>query len=80
MERRGAGPRRGRAPPPPRHGRARVRIGRASESDEASLRELLGHYAAALAESQQHAEAEDVARLADCWQERFVKVVPAPAK
>jgi glutamate synthase (NADPH/NADH) large chain len=59
---------------------ARVRIERVTEPDEASLRGLLGHYSAALAESQQHAESEEVTRLADCWRQRFVKVVPAPAK
>ncbi len=59
---------------------ARVSIERVTKADEASLRQLLGHYSAALAESQQHAESEEVARLADCWRQRFVKVVPAPAK
>jgi hypothetical protein len=40
------------------------------------LRELLGHYRDALAEGLQHAEAEEVARLAEVWRDRFVKVVP----
>ncbi|HEV2863489.1 MAG TPA: glutamate synthase-related protein [Pyrinomonadaceae bacterium] len=55
---------------------AQVRIEPVADSDETSLRELLGHYAAALAESQQQTEAEEVARLAESWRERFVKVVP----
>ncbi|HLM58265.1 MAG TPA: hypothetical protein VK422_19335 [Pyrinomonadaceae bacterium] len=55
---------------------AQVRIEPVADADEANLRELLGHYAAALAESQQQTEAEEVARLAERWQERFVKVVP----
>jgi glutamate synthase (NADPH/NADH) large chain len=55
---------------------AQVRIEPVADCDEAALRELLGHYAAALADSQQQAEAEEVARLADGWRGRFVKVVP----
>jgi glutamate synthase (NADPH/NADH) large chain len=55
---------------------ARVSIERVEDSDESNLRELLGHYREALAEGQQHAEAEETARLADTWRERFVKLVP----
>jgi glutamate synthase (NADPH/NADH) large chain len=56
---------------------AKVRIEPVMDGDKESLRELLGHYRAALAEGQQHAEAEGVSRLADDWRSRFVKVVPA---
>ena len=59
---------------------AQVRLEPVGESDEASLGELLCHYRSALAEGQQHAEAEQVAALARDWQHRFVKAVPAPAK
>ncbi|HEX7313104.1 MAG TPA: glutamate synthase-related protein [Pyrinomonadaceae bacterium] len=55
---------------------AKVCITPADEADETNLRELLGHYRDALAEGQQHAEAEEVARLAEDWRDRFVKVVP----
>jgi glutamate synthase (NADPH/NADH) large chain len=55
---------------------ARVGIEPVGGADEASLRELLGHYREALAEAQQPAEAEEIARLAEGWRERFVKVVP----
>ncbi|HEX8294616.1 MAG TPA: glutamate synthase-related protein [Pyrinomonadaceae bacterium] len=55
---------------------ARVGIEPAGDADESSLRELLGHYREALAEGQHPAEAEEVARLAEGWRERFVKVVP----
>ena len=55
---------------------ARVSIERVGDGDETDLRELLGHYREALAEALQHAEAEEVARLAEDWRERFVKVVP----
>ena len=55
---------------------ARVGIHPVEDSDESNLRELLGHYREALAESLQHAEAEEVARLAEDWRERFVKLVP----
>ncbi|HEX8146770.1 MAG TPA: glutamate synthase-related protein [Pyrinomonadaceae bacterium] len=55
---------------------ARVGVEPVGEADEAPLRELLGHYREALAESLQHAEAEEVARLAEDWRARFVKVVP----
>jgi len=55
---------------------ARVRIVHVDDSDETNLRELLGHYHAALAESQQHAEAEEVVLLINDWRQRFVKVVP----
>ncbi len=55
---------------------ARVGIRPVEETDAPSLRELLGHYRQALAEAQHHAEAEEVARLAEDWRERFVKVVP----
>ncbi|HZB47204.1 MAG TPA: hypothetical protein VE360_18230 [Pyrinomonadaceae bacterium] len=55
---------------------ARVSIEPAGEADGPNLRELLGHYRAALAEGQHHAEAEGVARLAEDWRERFVRIVP----
>jgi glutamate synthase (NADPH/NADH) large chain len=55
---------------------ARVHLGRVDDGDEVSLRDLLGRYRDALAEGQQHAEAEEVARLAKDWRSRFVKVVP----
>jgi glutamate synthase (NADPH/NADH) large chain len=55
---------------------ARVSIEQVGGGDESSLRELLGHYRDALAEGLQHAEAEEVARLAEVWRDRFVKVVP----
>ena len=55
---------------------ARVHLGRVDEGDEGSLRDLLGRYREALAEGQQHTEAEEVARLAEDWRGRFVKVVP----
>ncbi|MDT5269161.1 MAG: glutamate synthase large chain [Acidobacteriota bacterium] len=55
---------------------ARVSIEQVEDGDESNLRELLGHYREALAEGQQPAEAEEVARLAEDWQNRFVKVVP----
>jgi len=55
---------------------ARVSIEPVDDGDEASLRELLGRYRDALAESQQHTEAEEVARLAADWRGRFVKVIP----
>ncbi|MFL6333978.1 MAG: glutamate synthase-related protein [Pyrinomonadaceae bacterium] len=55
---------------------ARVSIKPVEEADESNLRELLGHYREALAEALQHAEAEEVARLAADWRESFVKVVP----
>ncbi|HEX6184056.1 MAG TPA: glutamate synthase-related protein [Pyrinomonadaceae bacterium] len=55
---------------------ARVHIGEVDDGDEASLRELLGRYRDALAEGQHHAEAEEVARLAEDWRARFVKVTP----
>ncbi len=55
---------------------ARVGIEPVEESDESNLRVLLGHYREALAEALQHAEAEEVARLAEDWRARFVKVVP----
>jgi len=48
--------------------------------DEANLRELLGHYQQALIEGRQLIEAEEIARLADDWQQRFVKVVPSRGK
>jgi glutamate synthase (NADPH) large chain len=56
---------------------ARVRLSEVTDADEENLCELLGHYRSALAEGAQHAEAEEVARLAACWRSRFVKVVPA---
>jgi glutamate synthase (NADPH/NADH) large chain len=55
---------------------ARVGIEPVEDSDEASLRELLGHYREALAEALQHAEAEEAARLAEDWRGRFVKLIP----
>lgn len=55
---------------------ARVRIEPVVDADESHLRELLGHYREALADGQQHAEAEEVARLAAAWREKFVKVIP----
>ncbi|HEX8335850.1 MAG TPA: glutamate synthase-related protein [Pyrinomonadaceae bacterium] len=55
---------------------ARVGIEQVGDADESDLRELLGHYRAALTEGQHPAEAEEVARLAAGWRERFVKVVP----
>jgi glutamate synthase (NADPH/NADH) large chain len=55
---------------------ARVSIEPVEDGDGPDLRELLGHYREALAEGQHHAEAEEVARLAEGWRERFVKVVP----
>jgi glutamate synthase (NADPH/NADH) large chain len=55
---------------------ARVSIEQVEDGDETNLRELLGHYREALAEGLQHAEAEEVARLAEDWRHRFVKVVP----
>jgi glutamate synthase (NADPH/NADH) large chain len=55
---------------------ATVSIKQVEDSDEANLRELLGHYREALAEGQQHSEAEEVARLAEEWRGRFVKLVP----
>jgi glutamate synthase (NADPH/NADH) large chain len=55
---------------------ARVSIEPVEEADESNLCELLGHYREALAEALQHAEAEEVARLAADWRDRFVKVVP----
>jgi glutamate synthase (NADPH/NADH) large chain len=55
---------------------ARVRITPVEDGDESNLRELLGHYREALAEGQQPAEAEETARLAEDWRDRFVKVVP----
>jgi glutamate synthase (NADPH/NADH) large chain len=59
---------------------AHARLEPVAETDEANLRELLGHYCSALVEGQQHAEAEEIAQLAADWQRRFVKVVPASAK
>lgn len=55
---------------------ARVGLHPVGEADESPLRELLGHYREALAESLQHAEAEETARLAEDWRGHFVKVVP----
>lgn len=55
---------------------ARVHINPVEDPDGTHLRELLGHYRDALADSQQHAESEEVARLAEDWRARFVKVVP----
>ena len=55
---------------------AKVRVECVSDGDEAALWELLGHYREALTESQQHAEAAEVAFLAEEWRRRFVKVVP----
>ncbi|HWS85599.1 MAG TPA: glutamate synthase-related protein [Pyrinomonadaceae bacterium] len=55
---------------------ARVGIRPVEEADEPNLRELLGHYREALAEALQHAEAEEVARLAEDWRARFVKLIP----
>jgi glutamate synthase (NADPH/NADH) large chain len=56
---------------------AKAHIEQVADDDEVNLRELLGHYRVALAEGQQHAAAEEVARLADDWRRRFVKVMPA---
>ena len=55
---------------------ARVGLQPVEDADESNLRELLGHYREALAESLQHAAAEEVARLAADWRARFVKAVP----
>ena len=55
---------------------ARVGIEPVEESDGSNLRELLGHYREALVEGLQHSEAEEIARLAEAWRERFVKLVP----
>ncbi|HEX8502324.1 MAG TPA: glutamate synthase-related protein [Pyrinomonadaceae bacterium] len=55
---------------------AKVRLGPVEDGDGPHLRELLGRYRAALAEGQHHAEAEEVARLAEDWRERFVKAEP----
>jgi len=54
---------------------AKVCIRPVEDGDETSLRDLLGRYRDALAESQQHTEAEEVARLAEDRRARFVKVV-----
>ena len=59
---------------------ARVSLEPVTEVDEGDLRELLGQYRQALLEGLQHAEAEEVARLAEDWQTRFVKIIPARAK
>jgi len=59
---------------------ALVSLESVDEVDEKNLRELLGSYQKALVEGQQHAEAEEVGRLAEEWQVRFVKIVPARAK
>jgi glutamate synthase (NADPH/NADH) large chain len=59
---------------------ALVTLESVGEIDEKNLRELLGNYQKALIEGQQHAEAEEVGRLAEDWQVRFVKIVPARAK
>ncbi|MGH9902762.1 MAG: glutamate synthase-related protein, partial [Pyrinomonadaceae bacterium] len=59
---------------------AQVRCEPVAEADDGNLRELLGRYRDALAEGQQYAEAEGIARLADDWRLRFVKVVPASAR
>ncbi|MGI8565000.1 MAG: glutamate synthase-related protein, partial [Pyrinomonadaceae bacterium] len=59
---------------------ALVSLESVDEVDEKNLRELLGSYQNALVEGQQHAEAEEVGRLAEEWQVRFVKIVPARAK
>ena len=55
---------------------ARGSVEPVGDADGASLRELLGHYRDALVEGQQHSEAEEVARLAEDWRARFVKVIP----
>ena len=55
---------------------ARVHLCAVGDEDEGNLSELLGRYRAALAEGAQHAEADVVARLADDWRRRFVKVIP----
>ncbi len=55
---------------------ARVRVEQVDNGDEPHLSELLGRYRVALAEGQQQAEAEEVARLSEDWRARFVKVVP----
>lgn len=55
---------------------ARVGVRPVEEADESDLRHLLDHYRDALVEGQQHTEAEEVARLAGAWRERFVKVIP----
>jgi glutamate synthase (NADPH) large chain len=55
---------------------AKVCITQVDDDDQSHLRELLDHYREALAEGQQPAEAEEIARLAAEWRARFVKVVP----
>jgi glutamate synthase (NADPH) large chain len=59
---------------------ARVRLSTAGDEDEENLRELLGHYRAALAEGAQHAEAEWASQLASDWRGRFARVVPASGR
>jgi glutamate synthase (NADPH/NADH) large chain len=58
---------------------AKVRVAPLDEEDGEDVCELLGEYGRALAEGEQFAEADEVARLAADWRRRFVKIVPERA-